>query len=54
MASGRCNQSTIGPELRPPDLAGQNLNFMAEHQQLDVGTAAATNEQTEQSSDSHV
>jgi hypothetical protein len=51
MASGRCKQSAIGgPELRPPDLAAQNLKFMAEHQQLDVpdvGTAAATDEQTE-------
>jgi len=51
-------QSAIGvPELRPPDLAAQYVELMAEHQQLDilaVRAAATTDEQPEQSSDSAV
>jgi hypothetical protein len=45
------------PELRPPDLTAENLEFMPEHHQLDVPHIRATataNKQTEQSPHSEV
>jgi hypothetical protein len=58
VASGSRKQRAINRlELRPPDLAAQNLKLMAEHQQLDVldlRATAAANEQTEQSPNSEV
>jgi len=58
IARGSGKQSAIGAvELGPPDLAAQNLELMAEHQQLDVldiRATAAANKQAEQSPNSDV
>jgi hypothetical protein len=45
------------PEFRPHDLPAQDLELVAQHQQLDVfhmQAATATNERTEQSAHSEV
>jgi hypothetical protein len=53
VAGRGCKQRPISrPQLWPRDLATQNLEFVAEHQQLDVvhvQAATATNERAEQS-----
>ena len=58
MATGAGKQRAVSvPELRPPDLAAQHLDLMAEHQQLNilqVRATATTDEQPEQSPDREV
>jgi hypothetical protein len=53
-----CQQGPIsGPKLRARDLAAQDLELMAQHQQLDVfymKATAATNKRAEQSPNSEI
>jgi len=58
MTRSRGEQSPISPpKLRSADLSTQHANLVPEHEQLnilDVGAAAATHEQTEESPDREV
>jgi hypothetical protein len=53
-----CEQSPIRiPELRPGDLAAENLELVSQHEQLDVldmQAAAATNKRTKQGPEGEV